>query len=153
MSPVAWVLAVAVAGGTDHPQVVFVCAHGNVKSLIASQWFDRLASERRIAARSTARGLAPENPVPGPVAERLRSEGFDVAAYEARGLAPADLEAASHLVLIGVDAPSWARRDGLKVHTWNGIPPASEHYEASRDAMRARIETLLVELPKDKPAP
>jgi protein-tyrosine-phosphatase len=145
------VLAAAVAG-EGPPQVVFVCAHGNVKSLIASVWFDRLAAERGIAARSTARGLTPENPVPALVAERLRSEGSDVAGYEARGLAAADVEGAAHLVLIGVEAPSWARRDGLTVHTWDGIPPASERYEASRDAMRARIEEMLAGL-KARQAP
>ncbi len=149
---IAWVLAAAVAG-EGRPAVVFVCAHGNVKSLIASVWFDRLAAERGVAARSTARGLTPENPVPAPIAERLLREGFDVAGYEARGLAAADVEGASHLVLIGVDAPSWARRDGLAVLAWDDIPPASERYEASRDAMRARIDALLAQLPKDRPAP
>src|SRR5262245_55863281 len=101
--------------------VVFVCAHGNVKSLIASRWFNRLAAERGVAARSIARGLTPENPVPAPVAERLRRDGIDVAGYEARPLTAADLDGAIELVLIGVEAPPWARRDAVKVETWDGI--------------------------------
>jgi hypothetical protein len=31
------------------------------------------------------------------------------------------------------------------VELWSGIPPASQQYEASRDALRARIEALLAE--------
>jgi protein-tyrosine-phosphatase len=149
--------AAAVAGGepatpgAPRSDVVFVCAHGNVKSLVASEWFNRRAGERGIRARSVARGLTPENPVPAQVAERLRRDGMDVAAFEARRLAPADLGGASRLVLIGVEAPSWATRDGLEVVEWKGIPPASESYEASRDAMRERIETLLDGLPKAEP--
>lgn len=149
MTAIAWMLAAVVAGEPARPQVVFVCAHGNVKSLIASLWFDRLASEGGIAARSVARGLTPENPVPPPIAANLGSEGFDVTRYEAQPLAAADLEGASHLVLIGVEAPPWARREGLTVQTWNGIPPASERYQDSRDMMRARIDGLLAELAKD----
>ena len=88
MSAIAWILAAAVASEPARPQVVFVCAHGNVKSLIASAWLERLAAEGGVAVRSVARGLTPENPVPVGIAEHLRSEGFDVAGYEARGLAP-----------------------------------------------------------------
>jgi protein-tyrosine-phosphatase len=152
------VVAAAVAGDEDRVgparpgDVVFVCAHGNVKSLIASVWFNRLADERGVAARAIARGLTPENPVPAPIADHLRREGIDVDGFEARPLVPADLDGASRLVLIGVEAPAWAQRGGLAVDAWDGIPPASERYLASRDAMRARIEALLARLPKDEQA-
>jgi protein-tyrosine-phosphatase len=140
-------------GPTHSADVVFVCAHGNVKSLIAAEWFNRLAMERGIAARSVARGLTPENPVPLPIVDRLRRDGIDVTGYEARALEPADLEKATRLVLIGVEAPVWAKRDGLRVESWEGIPPASERYEASRDAMRTRIEGLLAARPKGERTP
>jgi hypothetical protein len=39
------------------------------------------------------------------------------------------------------------------VETWEGIPPASERYEESRDALRARSEALLGALarPPERP--
>jgi arsenate reductase len=123
--------------------VVFVCQHGNVKSLIAAEWFNRRAKERGIAVRATARGLTPENPVPPAIAARLRGDGLDVSGYEARPFAPADLEAASRVVLIGVEAPAWLAGKRAPAESWDGIPPASERYEAARDALRARIEALL----------
>jgi arsenate reductase len=136
---------------SERTDVVFVCTHGNVKSLIAAEWFNRLAAERGIAARATARGLEPENPVPAAIAERLRRDGIDVAGFEARALGPADVERASRLVTIGVEAPAWVGQSGAVVETWDGIPPASERYEASRNAMRARIERILDALKAPKP--
>jgi arsenate reductase (thioredoxin) len=133
--------------------IVFVCQHGNVKSLIAAQWFNRLAAERGLSVRATARGVTPENPVPPAIAERLRGDGLDVAGYEARELAPADLERAARLVLIGVEPPAWLAGKTAVVEKWEGIPPASERYEESRDALRARIEALLGALgrPPERP--
>ena len=44
---------------------------------------------------------------------------------------------------IGVD-PAFAKgRGDVPLEAWDGIPPASEDYAASRDALRARIEALL----------
>jgi len=129
--------------------VVFVCHHGNAKSLIASQWFNRLAVERGVSVRAVARGMEPEAPVPAAIAAKLRRDGFDVERYEPRGFSPADLDGASRVVLIGVERPAWIKTERATVEKWDGIPPASEGYDASRDAMRARIAALLDAL--DKP--
>jgi protein-tyrosine-phosphatase len=135
----------------DQSRVVFVCAHGNLKSLIASEWFNRLAAERGIAAHAVARGLTPENPVPRSIARQLRRDGIDVSGFEARALAPGDVDGASAVVMIGVEPPAWVKRRGVTVDAWDGIPPASERYGDSRDAMRARIDVLLRDLRALKP--
>jgi arsenate reductase (thioredoxin) len=135
------------------PAVVFVCEHGNVKSLIASEWFNRLARERGLKARAVSRGLAPETPVPPAIAEKLRGDGFDVSAFKPRAFTRADLDGAARVVLIGAAAPEWAGRFGRAVDKWDGIPPASERYEASRDALRSRIEALLDALASRRRAP
>ncbi len=156
----AWIAATALAaaGATVAPspraavpRVVFVCQHGNVKSLIAAQWFDRLAGERGVSTAAVARGLTPETPVPPAIGEHLRADGFGVASFEPRALAPADAEGAAHVVLIGVDAPEWLARAGAPLEKWEGVPPASERYADARDALRQRIETLLDAL--ESPAP
>jgi protein-tyrosine-phosphatase len=124
------------------PAVVFVCEHGSGKSLIASQWFNRLARERGLAVQAVPRGLAPEA-APPRIAAQLTRDGFDVAGFQPRELAPADLAGASRLVMIGSDPPAWTASAGVAVDRWTGIPPASESYEASRDAMLQRIAALL----------
>ena len=145
--------AVALLRRVDEPQpqtppgpVVFVCAHGNVKSLIAREWFNRLAAERGLEVRAVSRGLSPEAAVPALIAERLRGDGFDVRGFEPRRLEPADVARAARLVMIGADPPPWASRADIAVDRWEGIPPASERYEASRDALRAKIGTLVESL-------
>ena len=132
--------------------VVCVCEHGNVKSLIASEWFNRLAADHGVAARAVSRGLTPETPVPAAIVEKLSRDGFDVGRFEPRALVPADVDGSSRVVLIGVEPPSWVGRAGLSVDKWDGIPPASESYEASRDAMRSRIVQLLEALTSRGPA-
>ena len=139
------VVAAVVLGREDResPQtVVFVCEHGNAKSLIAREWFNRLARERGLNVRAVSRGLTPETPVPPAIAEKLRGDGFDVSAFEPQAFAPADLDGAARVVLISAEAPTWAA-PGRPVDKWDGIPPASERYEASRDAMHGRIKALL----------
>jgi arsenate reductase (thioredoxin) len=126
--------------------VVFVCEHGNVKSLIAMQWFNRLAAQRNHATRAVSRGLVPESPVPPAIRDRLREDGFDVSAFQARPLTGADVSGAARLVVIGTDVPGWARPVGVPVEVWRDIPPATEGYDAARDALKARIVALLASL-------
>jgi len=144
MSPVLKAVALSAT-------VVFVCEHGNVKSLIASEWFNKMARERGLAVRAVSRGVRPETPVPPAIAERLRLDGIDVRAFAPRALAPGDLEGAPRVVMIGVEPPVWVGRAGVRVDRWDGIPPATERYQASRDALRSRIEALIDSLKAKAP--
>ncbi len=42
-----------------NPAVVFVCEHGAAKSLIATAYFNKLASERDLSDRAIFRGVSP----------------------------------------------------------------------------------------------
>lgn len=141
--------AAALVGGVV--TVVFVCQHGNVKSLVAREWFNRMAAEQGVAARAVSRGVTPETPVPPAIALRLSRDGFDVAGFAPRALAPADASGAARVVFIGVEPPAWMGPAPKNVESWEGIPPATERYEASRDALRERIGALLRGLARPKP--
>lgn len=133
--------------------VVFVCEHGNVKSLIAREWFNRQAARRGLTVRAVSRGLQPATPVPPAIAEELRRDGFHVAGFEARALTAADLAGAARVVAIGIEPSALGARADLPIDTWEGIPPASEQYSAARDALRARIESLLSTLAREERGP
>jgi arsenate reductase (thioredoxin) len=131
--------------------VVFVCEHGSAKSLIAREWFDRLARERGLPVRGVSLGVVPDAAVPAPIAEALGKDGFDVRAFVPSRADAAALEGASLVVAIGLERPGAlpVPPDGA-VEVWEGIPPTSPRYEATRDALRQRIEALLERLEADR---
>jgi arsenate reductase len=122
--------------------VVFVCEHGSVKSVIAGEWFNRLAAERGIKARAVARGVTVDAAVPPGVAAALQRDGFDVRGFTPREVRPDELSAASRVVSFGATLPP----SNAAVTTWSGVPPASERYEEARNDIRSRVEALLAEL-------
>jgi len=63
-------------------------------------------------------------------------------------LTAADATGAARVVGIGVDLSSAPARGDRPLDTWEGIPPASERFAESRDALRTRIEVLLDALEK-----
>jgi protein-tyrosine-phosphatase len=126
-------------------QVVFVCEHGSVKSVMASEWFNLRARERRVAIRAVSRGVTPDDAIPPRVAENLRQDGFAVAGFKPKRLEKADLAAAVRVVAIGVESPLF-RETTVPVEEWNEVPAASTEYERSRDAIRGRVEALLQKL-------
>lgn len=142
-------LALAGAAAEEPGRVVFVCEHGSVKSLIAAEWFNRLARERDLDVLGVSRGVEPDPGVPAGVAENLRRDGFDVSGRAPVRLARADVAGAAVVVAIGASSPLL---EGLALapERWDDIPPASKDYAASRDAMRRRIEALVERLARER---
>src|SRR3979490_3014053 len=62
-------------------KVAFVCLHGSAKSLIAAEYFNRLAREKSLPLRATTSGPEPDAEVPANVVEGMKSRGIDVQAY------------------------------------------------------------------------
>ena len=57
----------------DSQKVAFVCLHGSAKSLIAAEYFNRIATERNLPLRATTSGPEPDNGVPENVVAGLKS--------------------------------------------------------------------------------
>jgi protein-tyrosine-phosphatase len=134
--------------------LVFVCEHGSVKSLIASQWFNKLAAERGLAFRAVSRGLTPDAAVPPAIVSHLAEDGLRPDGFVPKALSKADVAGVARIITIGVDATSVTEGVSAPVESWNDIPAASLDYAASRDAMRARIEELLTKMsPPKRPTP
>lgn len=127
-------------------QVVFVCEHGNVKSLIAATLFNQAAEARGLSIRSISRGMNPEAGVPARIADELRKEGADVSGFQPRKLTPSDALAALRLIAIGVDLSQYKTSESETMESWADIPPASVDYAASRAALARHIDDLLAEL-------
>ena len=126
--------------------VVFVCEHGNVKSLIAASLFNQLAEERGSPFRGVSRGLSPEKDVPTKIADALRGDGVDVKGFKPQPLTPVEVATASRVIAIGVDLSSFLREEQVPTELWSDVPPASVDYAASRAVLLRHIGVLLDEL-------
>jgi hypothetical protein len=144
------VLALVLLLGAQQPkpkQVVFVCEHGTVKSVVAVEHFNRLAKERGLNVRAISRGTKPDSTVPGPVAAGLKGDGFDVSAFRARPFTREDL--ASSLMVVALDAPvESVVGAALPVVRWDGMPAVSENYGVARTAIVDKVKRLVDSLAK-----
>jgi arsenate reductase len=122
--------------------ILFLCQHGGAKSVIAAAYFNRLADAHRLPY--VAMAAAAEDPydaVPGPVAEFLQGDGFDVRSFEPRRVEPGDVSAAARVVAIDCRAAGAG-----SVEHWDDVPPASDGVDASASAIRRHVEALAEEL-------
>jgi len=136
----------AAQGETPIAPVVFVCEHGNVKSLIGASLFNRIAKERGLPFHAVARGVTPEESVPPKIVYALRRDGVEVAAFKPERLSPMDVSTANRTIGIGVDLSAFSADARGPMERWDDVPPASIDYAASRAALLRHIEVLLDEL-------
>ena len=124
-------------------QVLFVCEHGNVKSLMAAAYFDELAQRRGLPFRAISRGSALDSDtVPPKIIAGLGNEGFDVHDFHPLAVSAADASASSQVITIGV-ALSPDITSQAPVEQWNDVPPASVDYAAASASLREHVRVLL----------
>jgi protein-tyrosine-phosphatase len=125
-------------------KVVFVCEHGNVKSLMAASYFNQLAARRGLPFHAVSRGVAPDSTtVPKAIVAGLHTDGFDVGDFHPAKVTSADVAGAVRTVAIGTDLPASVRVDEQTIESWTDVPPASSDYDAARAALKAHIAALL----------
>lgn len=130
---------------TTPPFVLFVCLHGSAKSVIASQYFRRLATERGLAADTASAGTEPDAQIPPAVVQGLRGDGIDLGGHRPRPVTRADLQRAARVVAFGCDLPDIVP-PGLAIERWDDVPAVSEDYGRARDVIAARVRTLVDQL-------
>ncbi|MFZ6760353.1 hypothetical protein ACO0K9_24380 [Undibacterium sp. Ji50W] len=128
-------------------KILFICEHGNVKSLMAVSYFNKIAQERHLPFVAVSRGIVPDSiTVPPPIVDGLRQEGFDVAAFHPTKLTALDIDSARRAIAISVDSPISIGSNGSSILAWNDVPPASVDFKASSASLKAHIEALLTQL-------
>jgi protein-tyrosine-phosphatase len=128
----------------DVPKVVFVCEHGAAKSVIAAKELERLARERGIQVQVVARGTAPDPEIGSAVRQGLKAEGIDVGNMTPVKVRADDLRNATMVVSFGPDLSALSSK--VKAQDWSTTPSPSENYQAARDYIVKRVETLLEQL-------
>ncbi|HXA47965.1 MAG TPA: hypothetical protein VNW52_10075 [Burkholderiaceae bacterium] len=128
-------------------KILFVCEHGNVKSLMAASYFNRIVQEKHLPYIAFSRGAEPDSTtVPPAIAAGLRIGGFDVSGFHPSKLTAADVNAAQRVIMIGVPLPANAGSNALPALAWDDVPPASVDFEASSASLKAHIDELIKQL-------
>jgi arsenate reductase (thioredoxin) len=139
-------LALALAAGcasSPAPRtVVFVCEHGAAKSVIAAAWFNRLAAARGVAVRAVARGADPQPSPSAATVAGLEADGLAPPPPRARPLTGADARSAARIIAFDCDAEGMRPLAAMD-DCWNGVPAVGAGYGAAREAIRARVASLV----------
>jgi protein-tyrosine-phosphatase len=129
-------------------QVLFVCEHGNVKSLMAASYFNQLAHELQLPFHAVARGTAPDSTtVPQVIVQELRRDGFDVSSFHPSKVTISDVSASVRVISIGTMLPAEAQGEvNFTIEQWNDVPPASVDYASTRDSLKSHVRILVEQL-------
>src|SRR5256885_5412671 len=140
------VLSSAQRPATAESTVVFVCEHGAAKSVIATEYFNRIAAEKGLRARATYRGVNPQADLSVGALKGLRDDGFTPGDRKPSPITQADVDAATVVFAIGCTLPQNATAS-RKAANWDDVPE-DQGYAATRDAIKRHVEELIDDLLK-----
>jgi protein-tyrosine-phosphatase len=125
--------------------ISFVCLHGSAKSLIAAEYFNRLAIEKGLPFRATTSGPEPDTEVPGNVVAGCKSRGFDVGQYKPALIAADQLAGTDLIVSFTCDA---GRRlaPSKPEERWDECPAVSEDFDVAWSFITERVQKLMARL-------
>src|SRR5882757_7413460 len=139
----AAVFGLETSGETMKTQkVAFVCLHGSAKSLIAAEYFNRLAREKSLPLRATTAGPEPDPEVPANVIAGMNARGFDVQSYRPTLIVAGQLTDADLIVSFACDAGR-KLAPGKPEERWDDCPTVSEDFDVAWDFITGRVETLV----------
>jgi arsenate reductase (thioredoxin) len=127
-------------------QVLMVCEHGSVKSLMAASYFNRAAQQRGLPYHAIARGVSPDASVPVPIASQLMKEGIDVTGFVPTKATPTEIGRATRVIVISLQPQALDGLAGQSAQSWLDVPAASVDYGAAKASLQNHIDVLLDEL-------
>jgi arsenate reductase len=129
----------------DSQKVAFVCLHGSAKSLIAAEYFNRIATERNLPLRATTSGPEPDSEVPENVVAGLKSRGIDVRHCQPVLITAGQLADADLIVSFACDA---GRRLAASKpeERWDECPAVSNDFDIAWTFITGRVENLISRL-------
>ena len=131
---------------SEKPSVLFVCVHNAGRSQMAAGWLRHLAGDTVEVRSAGSEPAARINPV---AVEAMREVGIDITANTPRRLDHETAEASDVLITMGC-GDVCPVLPGKRYLDWKLDDPAGQGIDAVRpirDAIKARVEQLLTELP------
>ncbi|MFE1586375.1 arsenate reductase ArsC [Streptomyces sp. NPDC059402] len=133
----------------DKPSVLFVCVHNAGRSQMAAAWLTHLAGDR-VEVRSA--GSAPGDRVNPAAVEAMAEVGIDIS-QETPKILTVDAVRESDVCITMGCGDTCPVFPGKRYLDWELEDPAGQGVEAVRpirDAIRARVESLIAEIDKER---
>jgi len=127
------------------PTVLFVCVHNAGRSQMAAGYLRHLAGDR---VRVLSAGSEPADAVNAVAVAAMAEEGIDIAGAQPELLDPDAVRASDVVITMGC-GDACPVFPGKRYEDWQLDDPAGQSLERVRpirDAIRARVETLVAEL-------
>jgi protein-tyrosine-phosphatase len=136
-----------IQGAAPTASVLFVCEHGNVKSLMAMSYFNQIAQERKLPFVAISRGTDPNSTtVPKAIIDGLIVDGLDTSEFRPTKVSASDVASAHRVITIGVTLPEDVLATKVSPESWDDIPPASLDFQASSGSIKAHVQELINQL-------
>ena len=130
--------------------ILFVCEHGAARSVIASKYFEQVASQNGVNAIVQYRGISPDSIVGKVTRQNLVKEGFQVSNARPGKLNRQIIDESDLIILLDCQMPSGFDYSKEKVLRFSGIPSISENYNAASDSIRQIVQQVFLQIRKDK---
>ncbi len=128
----------------QNPMIIFVCEHGAAKSILAAAYFNKLASENDLGLTAVARGTLPDAELSSTTITGLREDGLLPTESIPTKLTSEEVESAHQIFSFCPLPEEYTQK--ARVEYWYDIPPVSEDYERSRDAIVKHLKELINDL-------
>lgn len=122
--------------------VVFVCEHGAAKSVIAREYFNKLAAERGLAVRSIARGAEPQAELSVSAVKGLEADGLSPPLTAPQRATAVELRNSARVVAFDCEQPAMKAVKSMGT-CWDDVPVVSQDYARARDAIRAHVAAMI----------
>lgn len=126
-------------------EVVFVCEHGAAKSVVASQYFNKLAAERGLAVRSIARGADPQAELSVSAVNGLKADGLPPVPGVPRPLTASDVRKSARVIAFDCEQPAMKALRGMDA-CWDDVPATGDDYAGARDRIRAHVGEMVEQI-------
>ena len=126
------------------PIIIFVCAHGAAKSILAAAYFNKLAHDRNVGLTAVARGTHPDPALSSKTITGLRDDGLIPTESIPTKLTREEMETAQRVVSFCALPDEYLQKAVVKY--WHDIPDISEDYGRARDAIVEHLEELIKDL-------
>jgi arsenate reductase (thioredoxin) len=136
-------LCMAHLANSQIKKIVFVCEHGAAKSVIAAEYFNRLAKERGLEWQAVCRATFPDSTLSAGTRSGLKIDNIQPNSNPKK-LTLQDTVDVERIILFTTLPEDY--KTSIPVENWSSIENIDAAYSLKRDAIKKRLNILFDQL-------